>query len=89
MWSLPVAQWQRICLQCRRCSFNHWVGKIPGRRKWLPTPMEIPWTEEPGGLQSRGSQRLRHDLATKQHSFDMYFIKQVCQPLVSIGYLAS
>ena len=26
---------------------------------------EIPWTEEPGGLQSMGSQK-RHDLATKQ-----------------------
>ena len=26
---------------------------------------EIPWTEEPGGLQSTGSQRVRHDLATK------------------------
>ena len=22
---------------------------------------KIPWTEEPGGLQSRGSQRIRHD----------------------------
>ena len=27
---------------------------------------EIPWTEEPGGLQSRGSQRVGHNLATKQ-----------------------
>ena len=28
---------------------------------------EIPWTEEePGGLQSTGSQRVRHDLATAQ-----------------------
>ena len=26
----------------------------------------IPWMEEPGGLQSMGSQRVRHDLATKQ-----------------------
>ena len=26
----------------------------------------IPWTEDPGGLQSVGSQRVRHDLATKQ-----------------------
>ena len=25
----------------------------------------IPYTEEPGGLQSRGSQRVGHDLATK------------------------
>ena len=27
----------------------------------------IPWTEEPGRLQSTGSQRIGHDLATKQH----------------------
>ena len=27
---------------------------------------EIPWTEEPGGLQSMGLQRVGHDLATKQ-----------------------
>ena len=26
----------------------------------------IPWTEEPGGLQSTGSQRVRYDLATTQ-----------------------
>ena len=29
---------------------------------------EIPWTEEPRGLQSMGSQRVRHNLATKQQS---------------------
>ena len=27
---------------------------------------EIPWTEEPGGLQSMGSRRVGQDLATKQ-----------------------
>ena len=27
---------------------------------------EIPWTEEPGGLQSMGSQRVGHNLATQQ-----------------------
>ena len=27
---------------------------------------EIPWTEETGGLQSTGSQRVEQDLATKQ-----------------------
>ena len=26
---------------------------------------KIPWTEQPGGLQSMGSQRVRHNLATK------------------------
>ena len=42
-----------------------WVGKIPWRRAWQPTPIflpgESPWTEEPGGLQSTGSQRVRPD----------------------------
>ena len=42
-----------------------WVGKIPWRRTWQPTPVllpgESPWTEEPGGLQSMGSPRVRHD----------------------------
>ena len=27
---------------------------------------KIPWTEEPGRLQSMGSHRVRHDLVTKQ-----------------------
>ena len=27
---------------------------------------EIPWTKEPAGLQSTGSQRVKRDLATKQ-----------------------
>ena len=27
---------------------------------------KIPWTEAPGGLQSMGSQRVGHDLQTKQ-----------------------
>ena len=29
----------------------------------------IPWTEEPGGLQSMGSQRVGHDQATSTFSF--------------------
>ena len=56
---------ERMCLQCRRPGFDLWVGKIPWRREWLPTPVflprESPWTEEPGGLQSMGSQRVGHD----------------------------
>ena len=48
--------------QCRRREFDPWVRKIPWRRAWPPTPAllpgESPWTEEPGGLQSMGSQSL-------------------------------
>ena len=36
--SFWLRQW-RICLQCRRPGFDPWVGKIPWRRGWLPTPI--------------------------------------------------
>ena len=42
--------WQRICLQCRRPGFDPWVGKIPWRRKWQPTP--VFWPGEFHGLYS-------------------------------------
>ena len=29
-------------LQCRRPGFDPWVGKIPWRRKWQPTPVFLP-----------------------------------------------
>ena len=28
--------------QCRRRGFDPWVGKIPWRRKWQPTPVFLP-----------------------------------------------
>ena len=33
----------------------------------------IPWTEEPGGLQSMGSLRVRHDLATNTHTLSSVY----------------
>ena len=47
------------CRRRKRQEFSPWVGKIPWKKKWQPTPgfaWEIPWTEEPGRLQSMGSQ---------------------------------
>jgi len=42
-----------------------WVGKILWRRAWQTTPVflpgESPRTEEPGGLQFMGSQRIGHN----------------------------
>ena len=45
------------------------LGSIPGQRRYPGggndyssiLAWRIPWTEEPGGLQSMGSQRVRHD----------------------------
>ena len=31
-----------VCLQCRRPRFDPWVGKIPCRREWQPTPVFLP-----------------------------------------------
>ena len=32
----------RICLQCKRPLFDPWVGKVPWRIKWQPTPVLLP-----------------------------------------------
>ena len=31
---------------------------------------KVPWTKEPGGLQSMGLQRVRHNLATEQQQYE-------------------
>jgi len=33
---------QMVNLQCRRPGFDPWVGKIPWRREWQPTPLFLP-----------------------------------------------
>ena len=35
----PICQRRR----CKRCRFNPWIGKIPWRRKWQPTPVFLTW----------------------------------------------
>ena len=44
----------------KRHRFDPWVRKIPWRRAGQPTPvfLPLPWTEEPGRLQSIASQEL-------------------------------
>ena len=60
-WASLVAQTVKNLPAVR----DPWVGKIPWRGAWQPTPVflpgESPWIEEPGGLQSMGSQRVEHD----------------------------
>ena len=66
------------CRKHKRYGFHHWVGKIPWRREWQPTPVflprESPWTKESGRLQFVGSQRVGHNwsnLARTQASMGM------------------
>ena len=73
----------RIRLQCGGPGFDPWVGKIPWRRTWQPIPVlawRIPWTEEPGGVESMGLQRVKHDWPTK-HSTAAAKSPQSCPTL--------
>ena len=39
------------CWKLKRHGCDPWVGKIPWRRAWLPTPVFLPGDrQEPGGL---------------------------------------
>ena len=58
------------CRRRRRWGFDPWVGKIPCRRKWQPTPVFLP-RESHGqrslaGCSPWGCRRVKHDLVTKQ-----------------------
>ena len=54
------------------------------RRRWHPTPVllpgKIPWTEEPGRLQSMGSLRVGHDWATSLLLFTFMHWRRKWQP---------
>ena len=59
---------KKIHLQCRRSRFDPWVGKIPWRREWLPTPVfllgEFHGQKTLVGLQSMGSQTVGQDITS-------------------------
>ena len=56
--------------QCRRHWFNPWVGKIPQKNKWQPTPAFWPGKSHgQGGLtgySTWGCKRAERDLVAKQ-----------------------
>ena len=60
-------------------------GRSPGNRNGNHSSIlawEIPWTEKPGRLHSMGSQRVRHDLETKQQNSN-----KVVQYIIYANYL--
>ena len=61
-----------ICLKSGRPEFDPWVGKIPWRRKRLPTP--VFWPEEFHGPYSPWGLRVKHDWVTFTH-FWWFFCK--------------
>ena len=66
-WASPVAQMVKN-LPARK-TWVQSLGQEDPLEKGMATDSsnlawKIPWTEEPGGLQSMGLQRVRHNLAT-------------------------
>ena len=52
---------------------GEWIATHSSILAW-----EIPWTEEPGGLQSMGPQRVRHDWVTKCTKFNIQTQRLFC-----------
>ena len=63
-WASLVAQRIKNLPAVQETQVHRWDGRIPWRRAWQPTSIlawRISWTEEPGRLQSTGSQRVGHN----------------------------
>ena len=79
LWRLR--RW-RICLQWGRPGFDPWIEKMLWRRARQPTsvflPGASPWAEEPGGLQSVGSQGVGRHWATKHSTVCLYGFSSYC-----------
>ena len=65
-WGFPGgSQGEESACNAGKPWFDPWVGKVPWRKAWQPTPIflpgESPWTEEPDGLQSMGLQRVGYN----------------------------
>ena len=59
--------------RCKRCRFDPWVGKIPWRRAWQPTPVFLPG-ESHGQRNLVGYSPLSHkelDMTGKQLSMQI------------------
>ena len=73
----------------RRHGLDPWVGKIPWRRKWLPTLVFLPGKSSGQrslvGYSPCGHKRVRYDLATKQQI--KYMLKAIGNYTVCKLYL--
>ena len=76
LWVFPVGTSNKEptcqCRRHKRCGLDPWVGKIPLEEGMAIhssiLDWRIPWTKEPDGLQSIGSQRVGHNWSDLTHS---------------------
>ena len=73
--NLPAGQGTRVWFLGREDPLEEEMATHSSIHDW-----EIPWTEEPGGLQSMGSQRVGHELATKTTSSSLFLSWHLDEP---------
>ena len=64
-WLLGGSVVKNLPANARDVSSVPGLGRSPGEGNGNPLQYSCLWREELGGLQSNGSQRVRHNLATK------------------------
>ena len=74
---LPGGQWERIHLPVQETWVQPLGGADPLGEEMAThcssLAWEIPWTEEPGGLQSMGLHPVRHDQVTEYTHMGTYY----------------
>ena len=73
LWLPWWLRWQGICVAVQETLVRS-LRRSPGGGMATHSSnlaWKIPWTEEPGGLQSMGSQRVRHDRANNTFTFTL------------------
>ena len=70
--------------QCRRHVLDPWVGRIPWRRKWLPTPVFLPGKSHGqrslAGYSPQDCKRLVHDLNNSNRSCNFFLDRIMTVP---------
>ena len=76
IWASLWLGGQESACQCWRHAFRPWIGKIPWKRKWQPTPVFLPRKfhrqRNLAGHSLWGRKRAGHDLGTKQQKHQLY-----------------
>ena len=91
MWACQVAQWWRIRLPVQETWFLS-LGQEDPLEEEMPThssilAWEIPWTEEPEGLQSVELQRVGHDWASEREHRTCAGWRTMCVSLQIVALL--
>ena len=80
-WASQMAQWWRICLPMQKTWVRSLVQEDLLEKKTAThssiLALEIPWREEPGGLQSTGFCKVGHNLASEQITGNGYEQREI------------